>query len=397
MPGFEFQTVDASGRRSRGREHAADVPALVRALEARGLVPVDVREADRDERAALPARAARAAEAMRALASLLDAGLPLVRALEVTASSAPDPLASVLRDIRARVERGEGVAAACAAHPGAFSAAAIGVIRAGERSGDLVGAFDRLATQLERAGELRARLLSAAIYPAVLAVAGGAAILVLLLFVLPRFAALLEGTGIPLPPSAAILLGISTALRAHWMVLPVVAAALLAVAAWLRGTAQGRLAWASALLGAPLVRAVRRDALATECASTLAVLLRGGTPIAAALDDAARAASDPLLTDALQAARRRVVSGSTLRDALAPEPIFGEVFITLVATGEEAGRLTEFLERAATMFERRTERTTKRLVALAEPVMIVIFGVLVGGIALALLQAIYGLNPAGLR
>jgi len=397
MPGFEFQTVDASGRRSRGREHAPDVPALVRALEARGLVPVEVREEDRDERTTHSTHAGRVAEAMRALTSLCQAGLPLVRALEVTASSVAGPLAAILFDIRARVERGEGVATAFAAHPGAFSAAAIGVIRAGERAGHLDGAFDRLAAQLERAGELRERLFSAAIYPAVLAVAGGAAIGVLLLFVLPRFAALLEGTGLPLPPSAAMLLAVSTALRANWLVVPAVAALLVAAAAWLRGSAMGRRAWAAALLGVPFVRGVRRDALAAECARTLAILLRGGAPIAAALDDAARTAADPLLADALQAARGRVVAGSTMRDALAGEPIFREVFVTLVATGEEAGRLTEFLDRAGAMFEQRTERSVRRLVALAEPAMIVVFGAIVGGIALALLQAIYGLNPVGLR
>jgi type II secretory pathway component PulF len=397
MPGFEFQTIGADGRRAHGREHAANADALLRTLEARGLVVLDVREHDANAPGTPRASRAAVADAMRALASLLPAGLSLVRALDVAADTAPAALAGVLRDVRARVERGEGVAASFAAHPQVFSATAVGVVRAGERVGDLDGAFDRLAAQLEREGALRARLLSAAIYPAILAVAGGAALLVLLLFVLPRFAALLEGTGMPLPASTALLLAAATALRANWMLLPLAVAALLAAFAWLRTSAVGRRAWSRSLLALPVVGGFRRDALAAGAARTLAVLLHGGAPLPAALEDAARSADDPLLGDALHAARARVIAGSTLHAACAAEPVFSDVFLSLVATGEEAGRLAEFLERAAVFFEQRTERGAQRLVAFAEPAMIVAFGVVIGAVALSLLQAIYGITPAGLR
>lgn len=397
MPGYEFRTVDAMGRRARGREHAPDVPTLVRTLEARGLVALAVEERAAGTSASRTAAPVAVADAVRALASLLPVGLPLARALDVVATSAPPPLAAVLTDVRARLERGEGVAAACAAHPGTFTPAAVGVIGAGERAGDLDGAFARLADQLEREHDLRAQLLSAAIYPAVLAVAGGGAMVVLLVFVLPRFAALLSDTGIPLPPSTALLLGVSTALRANWPLLPVAGAAVLALAAWLRATARGRRAWATVLLAVPLVRAVRRDVLAAEVARTLAMLLRGGTPLAAALDAAARTVTDPLLADALHATRERVAAGSALHAALAGERAFDATFVALVATGEQSGRLTDFLARAGVMLEQRTQRSLRRLIAFAEPAMIVGFGLVVGGIALALLQAIYGLNPAGLR
>jgi type II secretory pathway component PulF len=397
MPGFQFQTISPDGRRARGREHAASADSLIRVLEARGLVVLDVQEHGADALGTPRASRAAVADAMRALASLLPAGLSLVRALDVAAGTAPSALAGILRDVRSRVERGEGVAAAFAAHPQAFSAAAVGVVRAGERAGDLDGAFDRLAAQLERDGALRARLLSAAIYPAILAVAGGAALLVLLLFVLPRFAALLEGTGMPLPASTALLLGAATALRANWVLIPVALAALMAAFAWLRTSPVGRRAWSRTLLALPVVGGFRRDALAAGTARTLAVLLHGGAPLPAALDDAAGSADDPLLGDALHAARARVVAGSTLHAACAAERVFSEVFLSLVATGEEAGRLPEFLERAAVFFEQRTERGAQRLVAFAEPAMIVAFGVVIGAVALSLLQAIYGINPAGLR
>jgi general secretion pathway protein F len=393
MPDYEFLAVDRRGRRSRSSEHSPDAASLIRTLESRGLLAIDVREREQAQPAIRPVRASAVADAVRSLASLLASGLPLARALDVAATAAPRALADALRDIRARLERGDSVATACAAHPRVFNAAAVGILRAGERAGDLDGAFDRLANQLERAAELRARLVSALIYPAVLAVAGGAALLVLLLFVLPRFAALLEGTGIPLPASAALLLAVATGLRANWPAVPLLAVGIAALAAWLRGSDRGRRAWAGFLLTLPLVRTSRRDALTASAARTLAVLLRGGAPLSTALDDAAHAAGDPILADALRAARARVVAGVSLRDAVASERVFSETFVALVATGEEAGRLAEFLDRAGTMFEQRTLRSAQRLIALAEPAMVVGFGIVIAGVALSLLQAIYGLNP----
>jgi len=377
---------------------AADAGTLVRDLESRGLVVLDIHERD-DGAASGGRRISHAAleDAMRALAALLPAGLPLARALDAAASTAPPALAERLLDIRARVERGEALASAFAAHGDVMSPAAVGIIRAGERAGDLDAAFARLANQLEREGALRARLISAAIYPALLTVAGGAAVLVLLLFVLPRFADMLTGTGARLPASTALLLAASSMAQRNWWAFPLLAVALVALGTWLRATPDGRRAWARTLLALPVVRAFRRESLAAECARLISVLLRGGASLLSALDDAAASMSDPLAREALLRARERVRAGAPLHAALGAESVFPPLLASLVATGEEAGRLQDFLERGAELFEQRTERGAQRLVALAEPAMIIVFGVLVGFVALSLLQAIYGVNPASLR
>jgi len=398
MPGFEFRTINAAGQRERAAAVAADAGTLVRDLESRGLVVLDIHERD-DGAASGGRRISHAAleDAMRALAALLPAGLPLARALDAAASTAPPALAERLLDIRARVERGEALASAFAAHGDVMSPAAVGIIRAGERAGDLDAAFARLANQLEREGALRARLISAAIYPALLTVAGGAAVLVLLLFVLPRFADMLTGTGARLPASTALLLAASSMAQRNWWAFPLLAVALVALGTWLRATPDGRRAWARTLLALPVVRAFRRESLAAECARLISVLLRGGASLLSALDDAAASMSDPLAREALLRARERVRAGAPLHAALGAESVFPPLLASLVATGEEAGRLQDFLERGAELFEQRTERGAQRLVALAEPAMIIVFGVLVGFVALSLLQAIYGVNPASLR
>lgn len=397
MPSFSYRIIDAAGRRRRGTSAAHDAPTLQRQLESTGATVLEVRDADD---AATPHRRLRPSDvedAMRAIATLLPAGLPLAAALDAAAESAPAAVASALRDVRARIERGEPIATALAAQPGLLSAATVGIVRAGERAGDLDGAFARAAAQLERQGALRQRLISAAIYPSLLAVAGIGALCVLVLFVLPRFADLLGGAGLPVPRSTALLLHAAALARAYWVVFPLLALTLVAAALWARWHPAGRRVWSRALLALPVVSHFRRALLAAEAARLTSVLLHGGASLLSALDDTIESVRDPEARDALARVRERVRAGAALHAALEPETVFPPLLAALVRTGEAAGRLHSFLDRSAVLFEQRTERDAQRLVTLAEPAMIVVFGVLVGAVALSLLQAIYGVNPAALR
>src|SRR5881296_2150824 len=199
MPAFAYQAVDGAGKRLRGHAEAANPDMLVRSLADRGVVVLQVSAAADGTGMKWPGArfGARQAvlEATRALAALLPAGVPLARALGVAATLTTGAVAQALAAVRGRVERGESVAAALGAYPDLFPPLYVGVVRAGEKSGNLDAAFQRLAAQLERDAELRSRLLSASIYPLLLATMGGIALLVLVLFVLPRFAELLAGAG----------------------------------------------------------------------------------------------------------------------------------------------------------------------------------------------------------
>ena len=398
MPTYAYQAVDGAGKRQRGQAFAASPAALARALEDRGLLVLDLAEPPEGAGGGFrPGRRREVLELTRAVAALLPVGMPLAQALGASANVATGDVRAAVLAVRARVERGETLSAALAAHPGLFPPLYVGLVRAGEKSGDVAGAFARLAEQLEREEALRGRLLSASIYPLLLAGAGSVAVAVLLVFVLPRFADLLQDSGAALPRSTAIMLGLSSALRRFWPALllaPVVGGM---VAAWARGTAEGRRAWSAFLLAVPVVRGMRRHALAARFARLTGVLLGGGAPLLAALDDAAESLADPLARDETLRVRTRVREGRSLRDALEEGGLFPPLLAQLVGVGEEAGRLREFLLKAADIFEDRTERLTQRLATLAEPAMIVLFGSVVALVALSLLQAIYGINAGSFR
>ena len=397
---FAFTAIEPGGTRRRGERDAPSAAALSAALEREGLFVVSVGMG-----AAFPSSAWLGAwrsagdrlEATRALAALLPAGLPLARALDAAARLSGGAVAPALASVRAAVERGESLAAALAAHGELFPPHYIGLVRAGERSGDVASAFARLAEQLERESQLRSRLLSASLYPVLLAVAGGAAVLVLLLVVLPNFAELLRGTGAQLPRSTAFVLAASGVLRRYWLAIPVVVAAALAALLAARSAPAGRLALARLADAIPLIGGLRRELFAARFARLTGTLLAGGSPLLAALTDAGESTGDPLAAAAASRIRAAVRDGAPLHRAMAGEPALPPMLAQLVAVGEESARLPEFLLKAAQLFEERSERAVQRLVTLAEPAMIVVFGAAVGFVALSLLQAIYSVNAGSFR
>jgi len=395
MPNFAYQTVDGSGKRTRGQEQATSSVALTRALEERGLLVLEVAESTEGSGAKRGFRFGRRREVLeitRAMAALLPVGMPLAQALNAASGVASGDVRAALQSGRIHVERGDTLSTALAEHPALFSPLYVGLVRAGERSGDIDQAFARLADQLDRDEQLRGKVLSAAIYPMLLATAGSVAVTVLLFFVLPRFVTLLEGSGAALPRSTATLLALSAVLHKFWPVLLILPFAIAAFAAWVNTTVEGARVWSQALLTIPGVSTLRRYALAGRFARLTGVLLGGGAPLLTALDDTIDSIGDPLAHDDAVRIRTRVREGSSLRAAVADSKLFPPMLAQLIGVGEDAGQLRIFLMKAADIFEERTERATQRLATFAEPAMIVIFGVIVAFVALSLLQAIYGIN-----
>jgi type II secretory pathway component PulF len=384
--------------REAGLVDAATPDAAMATLRARGLIVLDVSSSERPTgffKGRI--RSGDLAEFTRALAALLPAGLPLARALSVARDIAPASLREALADVQTRVERGSTFADALAAHPNAFPASYVGLVRAGERAGNLDESVGRLADAIESEQQFRAKLLTAAIYPTLLAFVGGAAILVLLMVVLPRFGALFTASGSALPPSTALVLALSAGMRAYALPIVVLLIAFAAFTLWLATSRDAAETRSRIFLGTPLVSHFYREVIAARTARVIAILLGGGAPFIVALDDAAKSLDDPAAQREVLRIRARVREGSGPSAAVAEGTLFPAVFARLVAAGEESSQLESFFTKAADLFEERAKRSAARFVALAEPMLIVAFGMVVGLIALALVQAIYGINLAPMR
>lgn len=397
MPRFTFEAVSDRGARATGVEHGESEAAIARELAARGLHVLTLREAPAPTawRAGgwrAGRRRREVLEFTRALASLLPAGLPLAKALDAARGVTGALVREAVDDVRARVVRGEPLADALRAWPTHFPPTYTGLVQAGERAGDVGAAFARLAAQLERAEQLRGRVLAATLYPALLAVAGTLAIGLLLVVVLPRFATLLADAGATLPPVTRALLAVSSVLGRAWPLLLALPVVLGSVIVSLRRSDHGRRTLARAWLAVPFAGTLRRQVLSARIARLLAALVGGGAPVYVALGDVASTLDDPLARDAVSRVRERVRTGAALSSALAAEPLVPALVPQLVGVGEASAQLDAFLRKAADLLDERTERAAQRLATLAEPVLIVVLGLVVAAIAWALLQAIYGIN-----
>lgn len=393
MTAFRYAAARADGARVTGEVDALSRDAAAALLSARGLFPlrVDPRPAGAGvpwwRRPSVRDRAT----ALQSLATLVGAGVPLERALAATVQVTIGPVAEALARVRTKVREGAALATALAAEPAVANGVTVGLIRAGERGVGLEAALAQAAAELEREAEAVARIRAALAYPVLLAVMGTISVAVIVLFVVPRFAAILGDLGQALPPATRILIAVSGFARHDaWILAAGFAATAVALGPEL---ARHRLAVHRLLLDMPVVGSLRHALATARVTRTLAALLETGTPALAALAIAAESAGDEAVAERLAEARAAVAEGRALTMALDRARALTPAALPLVAIGEQSGRLAPLLAKAAAIESQRAERALRGLVGLLEPALIIAFAGVVAFVAAALLQAVYSVRP----
>lgn len=397
MTMFRFEAAQEDGRLEKGEIEADTARAARTVLRSRGLVPVSVSattgggDATRGSRSAL--RESELAMATRQFASLLGAGLPLEAALStLTEQTADEPRHAVFREVRADVMAGHRLADALARHPRSFPPIYCATVAAGEQAGSFATVLERLARHLEERQALRARLLAAATYPAIVTIVALGIVLFLMTYVVPQVVEVFEHTRQVLPWPTRVLLAVSALLRVAGLPL------LLAIAAgiWVARKALQRpgpkAAWDGFLLRLPVLGPLVRGIDTARFASTLAMLTEAGVPLLRALAAAEATVSNTVLRQAVSSAVVRVRDGSGLARALAQSNVFPPVLIRLTDVGEATGELPKMLAHAADNETRAVERRASGAAALLEPLLILVMGAVVLGIVLAVLMPIIEIN-----
>lgn len=394
MTTYAYRAARADGAIELGVLDADSRDDAATVLSARGLFPIEIRieKGTSGGRSKLPARDL--ALGLRMLATLLESGLSMTRALaalvELVPESWHDALPTIARDVR----EGRSLAAAFAAAPVEFPPVVLGIVQAGEGGSGIALAVRRAAELTEQSAATRAAVIAALAYPCVLTVAGTASVALLVGVVMPRFGAILADLGQPLPTTTRIVLGVAAAVRE--MAIPftiVVIVSLVAFRAW-RATTDGTKHWHELLLGIPLLGAIRRSAGSARATAALAALLDSGVPVSAALAHGARASGDAALGACLLAARESVIVGQGVARALTAAGALTPTAIRLVQAGEETGRLSAMLAHASVLERDQADRKLQAAVRMLEPGLILVFGGIVAVVAAALLEAIYSVRPA---
>ncbi len=324
------------------------------------------------------------------LCTLLRTGVPVVAALEALAHQEnPRSLGGISDQLRQHIAGGQGLADALAQHPRIFSAVYVGVVRAGEKSGQTDGALEDLAAYLMWQDELARQVRKATTYPLIL-VGGIASLIVFLLLVIaPRFQDLMDTLGTTVPASATVLFTASDVFRLHW---PQLAAGLGAAIGLL--VISGRVPLLRRLrdgiwLGLPVIGIVAREIALSRFARNFSVLLRAGVGVPEAMQQTRSLVGNATLARALDRATENVERGRGITDSLDETGTFPPLVITMIRVGELSGHLTETLQSVTQYYDRSVKRAIERLLVTAGPVLTVVIGILVAWIAITVFTTLY--------
>ena len=406
MPAYAFEALDTQGGTRKGVMEADTAKAARSLLRAQALVPLQVLPVNSgiaaNERRFAWERgyfsrpvfnATGLAIWTRQLAGLVTSGLPLERALTALTDEAENERQRhLLAALRAEVNAGSAFGKALAQFPREFSDIYTAVVGAGEQSGHLGMVLERLADDLEDRQALKAKLVGAALYPAIVTVVAIAIVLFLVAYVVPQVANVFAGTKRALPFLTVAMLGISAAVRSYgWLMALVLAAAFVATRLALRN--QGfRERFDAAWLTLPLVGKLSRGYNAARFASTLAMLAAAGVPILKALQAAGETLSNRAMRADAMDALILVREGAPLASAMAQKKRFPGLLSMFARLGEQTGQLPTMLQRAAKQLGAEVQRRAMQLATILEPLLIVAMGLVVMLIVLAVLLPIIQMN-----
>ena len=400
MPAYRFQALDDQGKTRNGLIEADNAKAARAKLRGQQLVPLDVQPVGATAAAsgtALPGRRTFTATSLaiwtRQLAGLVAAGLPLERALTALAEEAPDERQrELLAQLRAEVNAGSPFAKALAGMPGEFDDIYRAVVAAGESSGQLGLVLEKLADDLEERQALKAKLVGATLYPAIVSVVAVVIVVFLVTYVVPQVAQVFAGGKRALPWLTVALLALSDFIRGWgWLLALGLVGAGVAVAA-VRRQPLLRQRFDAAWLELPLIGRLARGYNAARFAGTLAMLAGAGVPILKALQAAGETLSNHAMRADAQDALVRVREGAPLAAALASRKRFPGLLSMFARLGEQTGTLPQMLQRAADQLSAEVQRRAMQTATLLEPLLIVVMGLVVMLIVLAVLLPIIQLN-----
>ena len=392
---FKYQAFDAHGKMENGQLNAETEKDALRILRGKNLTPVKIQESKQGLEGARRKKISNAdlLDFTNGLCTLVEARVPIDKALRlldgITESPAMKELVlNLLRDVK----EGKSLADAMESHPSVFSKMYVNIVRAGEEGGILHDLLPDLADFLDTNTKTRQAIVSAMIYPIVLLVTGIISVFLLLVFVVPQFAAMFEDAGTGIPPSAVFLLNLSDFIQSYGYLFIILAVSLVFFWYRLDKDPVTKLQKDNFLLSLPLIG---RLILYKECAvfsRTLGALLGAGIPLMRSLRVSREVVVNTVLSKHLTDVEEDVRGGAGLGISIEKTGIFPTLLHQLVAVGEESGRTSEILLKSASTFDNYVRTQMSVIVSAMQPALIIFLAIAVGGITITMLSAVFSMN-----
>lgn len=400
MPSFTFEAVDGKGNKVKKDVEADDRDDAMAKIKGMGLFPTKVKEKESAPAAAAPAAAGKKKGKVLAiggvsmrqlttftqqLATLQDAGLPIVRSLRILEGQLkPSLLKNCLMDVADDVESGATLSEAMSKHPRAFDRLYVGMIKAGEAGGVLDTILDRLSHFMEKSLRLRKKVIGALIYPVVVTVVAVGILAGIMNFVIPAFQKMFKEVGVSLPVMTEILLAISDVVQNYWYLIPGIPVVMVLMWKGISSTPKGKYALDKFLLYMPVFGPIIHKSTISRFARTLGTLIASGVPILESLSITREATGNDVIAKAIDEVHASIKEGESIAKPLQESGVFDDMLVNMIDIGEETGELDKMLVKIADNYDDDVDVAVESLTSIIEPILIVGMGGAVGFIVIAL-------------
>lgn len=406
MSTFFYVARDKTGNKITSTEEAASPEELASRLQAKDLVVINILSDFIPQgvvKSKVRIRHYRVSAGdlvlfCRQLATLLAAGVTILKSLEIISEQVPSrKFYNTLKDLRKNMEQGLSLHEAMAKHPEVFSELWVNLVESGEASGNLALILDRLARYLERNAEFRRRIISALIYPAILMVAGIAALLFLTLRIIPTFAELFKSFDVRLPPLTRSLLLISIFIRKYMIIIIGIIAVFFYLLRKYIKTKEGRRQYERFKFRLPVFGEFFRAVIVERFSSELSTLIESGVPILYSLEITEASVGNLVMSEVIRRIKESVREGKSLSQPLEKSGFFEPMVVQMVSIGEEIGELSQMFKRINTFYQEYVETFLARFISLFEPIMLVFMGLVIGIMVVGMFLPIFQIAGLGSR
>lgn len=390
---FSYKATSIQGSVVEGVIEASDEKTAIEKIRNSGFIPLKVSISKEEVKKGLSLKSKKGNLILftTELSSLLSAGLPLDRSLNILSEISEDKyMKGIIQSILKSIREGKSFSEALQKHPDTFPRIYINMIRAGEAGGVLNIVLDKLNEYLESSKELKDHIFSAMIYPTILLFTGSISIIILLTYVLPKFSVIFSEIGSALPLPTEILLSVSNFLKSFWWLIGgLILSGFFLFKLYIRKPS-GRYKWDSLKL--KLFKDIIIKLETARFCRTLGTLLKSGVPLLQALNNSKEVINNQLIASAVDIVSKGAKEGQGVFIPLQRAKVFPDLALSMIKVGEETGQLDEMLVKVAITYEKSLRLTIKRFISLLEPFLILFMGLLIGFIVIAILMAIFSIT-----
>jgi type IV pilus assembly protein PilC len=394
MPYYAYTAVDAGGRTVKSVMEADNEALVLNKLREQSMQIVEIKETKKKKSG--PRRGKMKLKALvvfsRQFATMIDAGIPILRCLEILTNQTKDPiLKPVLEAVTLDVKSGLTLHDSMAKHSHVFNKLYVNMIRAAELGGILDVILDRLSGFLEYENETRSKIKSAMMYPVLVLIFSQIMLFVLFSFVLPKFKEIFDGMNAEMPPVTKFLFGIGDFMQSSWWVIIILVVGIVFGLKAYGKTPRGRYQMDFFKLKSPVIGELTLKMSIARFCRTFGTLINSGVPMMRSLEITGETMNNMVLIEAIDMTRASIREGQKLSEPLAASGLFPTMVTHMIDVGEESGRLSEMLVKVGDFYDSEVESTIKGITSMIEPALIIFLGVVVGFIAISVMTPIFKL------